>query len=407
MKSIPTITIGVFVLSALLLRCSTDVAGGPGTGAETTNGYVLSSAQTPAANVAVLAIDSRKWLEYSINNKPVIFDSARTDSTGFFEFEKSLPNHYNIQIDNSKEGLFIADAEELFNDTTHITTVTLSPYATFKGSIKDNQSYLVDNIRIAGTSYRAALQTNGSFTFHRIPAGTFSVFADVRISNDTEMVLISVEEIEAGETVTHSDIEIFANTIILEDFNDGNFDETVLGAITGGSWYRFGDFQIGHGKSKIEISVDSLGAYSGSSLRSNAILREGFKYPYVGLGFFLGENNYKTFNLSGMEKLTFRAKGNGTVRVNLETCLTDSACSGYDTFGDTITLDTVWKKYEILPDSLELLIKKEDFLWVQARDRVIRIEFEFMGDFNHLYDSLALHLDDIHIEGMTLDELLQ
>ena len=75
-----TLVLAAAFCTMLCTSCSTNVTGGPGTGAETTNGIVVSSSQTPLEDALVLAIDAKNWVDNSNNNLPVILDSTRTSA---------------------------------------------------------------------------------------------------------------------------------------------------------------------------------------------------------------------------------------------------------------------------------------------------------------------------------------
>src|SRR4030042_4671559 len=115
MKIISPTLVLLSIFLIFLIHCSSNVAGGPGTGSETTNGIVLSATGNPVAHASVLLIDEKNWLEHSASNTSSTIDSVVTNSKGRFEFTTPLPSTFTLQIIGVEEGLVIKNAETLLN----------------------------------------------------------------------------------------------------------------------------------------------------------------------------------------------------------------------------------------------------------------------------------------------------
>lgn len=402
----------------LLVSCSGDMSsGGPGTGAETTNGIILSSAGEPVVNAQILIIDRAMWHDNYKHSIDFVHTSATTDSAGKFIINDSLPKSYNIQVDFNDQGIIIEDSSFFNGDT-----ILLKKYGSFVGSINDSTLH-TSALFLAGTNYRANIKSNGHFEFNKLSEGIFPVFAE----EPDSLLMVRVLKLATDSTVKHENIPILAQSLLVEDFQTGEFEFTVLGRSTGSEWYAYND-QDSHSKFPYFYSIQTTtvnylndGEYAlhyYSELRGDYSQAKDLEHPYTGIGFTLGESwvdKDTSFELSEMDSLSFRAKGNGVIRIKIGDLITDSVFGGeWNDFGCYLELesDSEWQSYSITPSMLSLAQIDStkpgyDLTWNDVADYIYRIEFEFNGFNNNIEEDLNLWVDDIVIHGINLEQLIK
>lgn len=406
----------IFTVLISLVSCSSNVGGGTGTGAETTNGIVLSSTGKPVVDAKVLVIDRGEWHENYKNKKDFVYKIGVTDSNGAFIID-SLPDHYNLQIDYGDEGIII-------EDTMLVEGIELSlkKHGSFIGSVND--SFLNTHaLLLAGTSYRTTIKSNGHFEFNSIPEGKFPVFAE----EPDSLLMVRVLKLSTDSIVRHENIPVLTHSLLVEDFQTGEFEFTVLGRSTGSEWYVFNDqdtsskFPYFNSVQSANVKYLNDGEFAlhyYCELRGDYSQANDDEHPYSGIGFTLGESwvdKDTSFELKEMDSLTFKAKGNGIIRIKIGDLITDSVFGGeWNDFGYYLELESAdeWKSYSITPDMLTLAhidSTKEghDLTWDSVANHIYRIEFEFNGFHNSINDDLNLWLDDIVIHGINLEQLIK
>lgn len=403
----------IFTVIITLVSCSGDLSGNPGTGAETTNGKIMASTGEPAINAEVLVIDRTGWHN---DYKNVIKYKTTTDSNGVFSLpNESLPNHYNIQVDYNDEGIIIDDT--IYSEETPLK---LKKYGSFIGSINDS-SLNTKALFLAGTNYKTTIKSNGHFEFNKISEGKFPVFAEEKDS----LLMVRVLKVSTDSIVKHENIPVLTQSLLVEDFQTGEFEFTVLGKSTGSEWYAYNDqdssslfpyFNSIQTTNIKYLNDGEFGLHYYCELRGDYSQAKYNEHPYSGIGFTLGESWVDTdtsFELLEMDSLTFRAKGNGVIRIKIGDLITDSIFGGeWNDFGYYLNLDEDWKTYSVTPDMLTLAqidSTKEghDLTWEEVADYIHRIEFEFNGFNNDINEDLNLWLDDIVIHGINLEQLIK
>lgn len=402
----------------LLISCSGNMSsGGPGTGAETTNGIILSSAGEPIVNAQVLIIDREMWHENYKQNIDFVHASATTDSNGTFIIKDSLPTFYNIQVDFNDEGIIIEDSTFFNGDT-----ISLKRYGSFVGSINDSTLH-TSALFLAGTNYRTRIKSNGHFEFNKLSEGIFPVFAE----EPDSLLMVRILKLATDSTIKHENIPVLTHSLLVEDFQTGEFEFTVLGKSTGSEWYAYNDQDSGskfpyfYSIQTTTVSYLNDGEYAlhyFSELRGDYSQANPLEHPYTGIGFTLGESwvdKDTSFELSELDSLSFRAKGNGVIRIKIGDLITDSVFGGeWNDFGCYVELesDSEWKSYSITPAMLSLAQIDStkpgyDLEWKDVADHIYRIEFEFNGFNNNIDEDLNLWVDDIVIHGINLEQLIK
>src|SRR5688572_5486210 len=106
----PLFSGGAIAISALCLwSCifegPTKVADG-GT-IETTNGFVFMPDGRPAARIKVFLLDENAWLSNTKDGKTVTYDSAETDTSGFFQIDRDTISKVSLMANAEGHGILI------------------------------------------------------------------------------------------------------------------------------------------------------------------------------------------------------------------------------------------------------------------------------------------------------------
>jgi len=139
-------------------------------------------------------------------------------------------------------------------------------------------------------------------------------------------------------------------------------------------------------------------------------LKSGYAYPFGGVGFNIGDNK-AVYDFSQLKKLTFWAKGRGSVWASIKTRMLDTLAGNWNHFGVKLSFPAVWTKIEIPVDSLRLIPGSPADLagmrWPAASSSAQIIEFGVLDKFTAIGETVEFWLDDIELEGVTLDELVK
>lgn len=416
-------TIFMLLPALLLISCSANSVGGPGTGAETTNGYVVASSGVPVVNANVIIVDRGNWHDDYPTKKETgfVYASAKTDSLGRFAFTKELPTYYNIQIEHDGEGVLIQKAE-LVHDTGKV--LSLKRFSIFTGSI-DDPHLEAHTLFIAGTNYKTVVKSNGHFDFNNLSEGKYPVFAD---PTPDSLLMVRVLKMPTDSIISQENIPVLKHSVAVEDFQTGKLELTTLGRSTGSEWYSYNDNDTSNDdhyfNSTISKTVNNLGDgeyalhYATTLFADFSQVEDSLEKPYTGIGFTLGESYVDedtTFEFQDVDSITFKAKGNGVIRLKIGNSISDSVFGGeWNDFGAYVDLEErdEWREYSITPDMLAIALIDStkpgfDLTWQDVYNHVTRIEFEFNGKHNNIEEELNLWIDDIEIHGINLEQLVK
>ncbi len=378
----------VFLAVVLSLRCSVPVANDGGGATETVNCRVLSSTGIPEQGAVVKLIDAGNWLEKKKNSLSVVIDSAVTDSNGVFALTADTGVVVNMQIDGFSEAVFISN----FSIKSEDTTVTLRSKAVLSGNLSGPE---IGAVALFGTDYMTTIN-GSSFSIQGIAPGNFPLLTRLQDSTWAFSDLVVLTDAESLE----KNIEVDAQFVLVDNFDHFRLlDFSILGLITGGNWYTYCD------------SLSSINAVStpepDRSLAVNAIVNPGLEYPYAGVGVNMARSGM-TLDFSAVDTISFRARGNCSIRFSVETEKIDLLNSSH--FQKLIGLTDVWTVYEIAVSDLILPSISESaglgLTWEQVMSNVKRVEFDLPYDENPMGDSLGFELDDLYLKGATLEDLI-
>jgi hypothetical protein len=208
-------------------------------------------------------------------------------------------------------------------------------------------------MHLFGTSYEANVGQDGSFSFDSLPRGEYALVAE----QGTELLLWGQGIIsDTAQTALMDSLSpCDQDSVLMDDFED-NDDANRLHSLTGaGWWYTYSDslssvtpFLHADGLILSEESWNGTQSY-------HAIYNVNTEGPgaYALCGFDIGVSRLSdttaTYDLSSLDSITFWAKGEGNITMqvySLRTLQADSAGKWDDTF----SLSSEWTRVVIRPD---------------------------------------------------------
>ncbi len=319
-KGLSTFGLGLIALStaAMLSACSDNdkTAGGGPSGTEAGNAITaqIVSAGKPAAQVTVRLTDSE-----SIDS-----DSARTastDSKGKVAFENIPEGVYMLEARHDGKAL----QKEVAVDSSDVDLgkESLEETVSIEGSLGKGAE---GTVKVRGLAHEASV-VDGKFTLDSLPAGPLSLVFIPKKGGDTSSTYMKVI---AGENSTASTFAEESRSLLLDDFQDSNYQNRFMPAHTydGGWWY------FDYSEENVTPSLTDSGYTHRFSLESEdgnivahvaATFGETIKdstgkaiWPWATVGIELGKSDKALCNdISSVDTVAFRAKGIGAIEFGL------------------------------------------------------------------------------------------
>jgi len=298
------------ILLSLIWSCSSQVAGGDGTGSgtETTNaisGIVVNQNQQPAvARVTLLKLQEQS---------SEFVDSLWTDNQGRYQFEVLDTGEYALEIaeENSGMGRWIADVPYT-GDSLRVDT--LGPRWTLKGTVEP-QPGLDNRVILRGTSWQSSIDSQGNWEMSEILPGNHVLLHQVGSVTNNKWLPIAaffVDE-EVADSIHLRPLNPFAESpqIVLDDFDD--FDELNNLLVP---WWTFTDDNTG-GNSQVLNWAPTEFIMEDSSNNDNGMVSLnidfGNNHPvYVGVGtnFFRPSLRYNVaVDFRSLDSIKVRVRG--------------------------------------------------------------------------------------------------
>jgi hypothetical protein len=227
-RNISTFGLGLIALStaAALSACSDSekMAGGGPSGTDAGNAITaqLVSAGKPAAQVTVRLTETE-----SINPDSAYI--ASTDSKGVITFENIADGEYIFEAvmgDKALQKEVLVKGEDVDLGKDSLTkTVSIS------GSVQEKSG----KVMVRGMAHEASV-VDGKFTLDSLPAGPLSLVFIPKKGGDTSSTYMKVI---AGENSTASTFAEESRSLLLDDFQDSNYQNRFMPAqfYEGGWWY--------------------------------------------------------------------------------------------------------------------------------------------------------------------------
>ena len=347
-RNISTFGLGLIALStaAALSACSDSekMAGGGPSGTDAGNAITaqLVSAGKPAAQVTVRLTETE-----SINPDSAYI--ASTDSKGVITFENIADGEYIFEAvmgDKALQKEVLVKGEDVDLGKDSLTkTVSIS------GSVQEKSG----KVMVRGMAHEASV-VDGKFTLDSLPAGPLSLVFIPKKGGDTSSTYMKVV---AGESSTASTFAEESRALLLDDFQDSNYQNRFMPARTyDGGWWYFAysaenvtpEFITDTVQHRFELAVEEDGniaahvaATFGETIKDST--GEAI-WPWATVGIELGKSNKALCNdISSVDSIAFRAKGEGAIVFGLvdETQKKeDQLIAQYE-----ITLDEDWARFSV------------------------------------------------------------
>ena len=352
-RSISTFGLGLIALStaAVLSACSDNdkTAGGGPSGTDAGNAITaqIVSAGKPAAQVTVRLTDSE-----SIDS-----DSARTastDSKGKVTFENIPEGVYMLEARHDGKAL----QKEVAIDSSDVDLgkESLEETVSIEGSLGKGAE---GTVKVRGLAHEASV-VDGKFTLDSLPAGPLSLVFIPKKGGDTSSTYMKVI---AGESSTASTFAEESRALLLDDFQDSNYQNRFMPARTydGGWWYfdyneetvtpEFTDNGSSH-RFSLESEDGNIVAHVAATFGEAVKDSSGeTQWPWATVGIELGKSDKSLCNdISSVDSIAFRAKGEGAIVFGL----IDETQSSQIIAQSEFTLGDKWERISIpLADILD------------------------------------------------------
>jgi hypothetical protein len=269
-----------------------------------------------------------------------------------------------------------------------------------------------EKLRLAGTAYAVSVSADGSYSFGAVAPGAFALVAQLNQGGAMHQTLACSFEMTAGEQFVKNDILAFADKILIDDFTAG-WGQTALGRIIGaGKWYTATDVEYG-GKSSVSVSVVSdTQAYSGKSIRGEYLLNSSVVDPWSIIGFNIGTSlKGTTYDFSSLKAISFRAKGKGNVNVTFLSKTISRIYQDSAQFCYNLQIPPDWTLISIPVDSLRLPDNApaalKSYTWQQVAPEIQTVDFTVEWPYSSPGDTVILWLDELFLEGISLDNFVK
>lgn len=301
-----------------LVACGeTKTAGGGPSGTEAGNAItaqILTAEKSPAALAKIRLMDSE-----ALGDEKAY--SAEADKDGNVTIEGVEDGDYTLEAKLAGEALQIP--VQVKGASVDLGKDRLKKTATVSGSVGDKS--LKGVVKVRGLEHSAKVK-DGNFTLDSLPEGVLSlVFIPDVEDVDTSSTYLKVL---AGESTVSGTFADESRALLLEDFQDSNYQNRFMPARTyDGGWWYFDfadnvtpDFIIGENHLFTLANEDGnisahVAAHFGDIVKDSS----GVAYwPWATMGVELGKSDKALCNdISSVDSVAFRIKGIGSVVFNI------------------------------------------------------------------------------------------
>ncbi|MBP5246554.1 MAG: hypothetical protein J6Z31_01685 [Fibrobacter sp.] len=369
-------TLGACVLSA----CSGDSTAGRGIWDETENGLAVTirgQEGSPIASAKVRLVSATA----------VVQDSALSNSEGIARFEKRPDYAGHVEV-SASEGV----ARSAFASGDSAVSEVLSAPARLSGSLNLTNGEIPSEFYLYGTSYKASIAADGSFSFENVPAGDYAILSAGETSYLywNESKLVPNEETVVSLNVPSKD------SVLIDDFEDGRGTNLFYALTGGGWWFTYGDSTSTISPRLPERGLSREDAYAGSqSLHETFVIDSTAKNPYALVGFNIGtapsDDSLRGYDLSKLDSVTVYVKGFGHVFMQFAG-LDDALNSVNWEFEFDIPSNEEWTRVSAVPG--------DDALWMQIAANMKTINFL-------VTESADIWLDQIVFHGVSASDVFR
>ena len=299
---------------ATLSACTDpQTAGGGPSGTDAGNAITaqIISEGKPAAQVTVRLIESESLEANSVH-------TANTDSKGNVLFENIPNGEYILEAASGDMALqkeIIIEGEDI-----DLKKSSLEKTVSVSGSLHEKTG----TIKVRGLAHEASV-VDGKFTLDSLPAGPLSlVFIPSNEEIDTSCTYMKVI---AGETSTASTFAEESRSLLLDDFQDSNYQNRFMPArVYDGGWWYF-DYSKQNVTPSFITTKDTLHRFLLENEGGNIVAHVAAKFgdpamdsdgntiwPWATVGIELGKSKKSLCNdISSVDSVAFRTKGIGAI----------------------------------------------------------------------------------------------
>ena len=301
-----------------LSACSeTKTAGGGPSGTEAGNAItaeIITAVKSPAALARVRLMDSE-----GLDSEKAY--SAEADKDGNVTIEGVEDGDYTLEAKLAGEALQIP--VQVNGASVDLGKDRLKKTATVSGSVGDKS--LKGVVKVRGLEHSAKVK-DGNFTLDSLPEGVLSLVFIPDIEDvDTSSTYLKVL---AGESTVSGTFADESRALLLEDFQDSNYQNRFMPARTyDGGWWYFDfadnvtpDFIIGENHLFTLANEDGnisahVAAHFGDIIKDSTGVAH---WPWATMGVELGKSDKALCNdISSVDSVAFRIKGIGSVVFNI------------------------------------------------------------------------------------------
>jgi len=246
-------------------------------------------------------------------------DFTQTDEKGFVTFENVSDGVYTLEA--RQDGMALQKEVPVEGKSIDLGKGDLEKMVSISGSVSEGGNGIV---KVRGMAHSAKVE-DGKFSMDSLPAGPLSlVFIPDQKDHDTSSTYLKVV---AGESSTVSTFAEESRALLLDDFQDSNYQNRFMPAYSwdGGWWYfDFSDSNVtpshitDDGRHNFTLEVDSTGnimahvaAEFGGTFKDSS---GNTLWPWATIGIELGKSDKSLCNdISSVDTVAFRAKGEGAI----------------------------------------------------------------------------------------------
>ena len=368
-----------------LSACSeTKTAGGGPSGTEAGNAItaeIITADKSPAALARVRLMDSE-----GLDSEKAY--SAETDKNGKVVIEGVADGDYTLEANLKGEALQVL--VNVSGSNVDLGKDQLKKMAAVSGTVGDSANGVV---KVRGMRHSAKV-VDGAFTLDSLPEGALSlVFISDADNNDTSSTYLKVEAGKESKSSTFADE---SRALLLEDFQDSNYQNRFMPARTydGGWWYYAysaknvtSDYVIGENHIFTLANEDGnicahVGAHFGRAIEDSTGATIS---PWATIGIELGKSDKALCNdISSVDSIAFRIRGIGSVNFSV---VDDHVASAQKKLSKTeVELGSEWERV-----SIPLEGEKEAYKCVN------QLVWDLLGKV--VDDYVEVWLDDIELIG--------
>lgn len=375
MKKLFLLLCGLIFVAA----CSDDSVAGRGIWDETENGLAIIVTGESGERVAGAKVRL-------VRATASVEDSAVTNSDGLAKFVR--PSFAGFAEVASDEGV----ARSAFASGDSSVLSQLEAPARISGQISSRDGAYPPELYLYGTSYRAAVDPEGNFSFDSLPKGDYAILSasDSAFEFWTGLGLnASAESVELREPSKDS--------VLIDDFEDGRGTNLFYPLTGGGWWFSKADSTGSVSPSPLEKGfVKSEESWNGTqSFHQKFTLDPTVTGAYAFCGFDIGVSqlidSLISYDMSGVDSVTFFVRGSGHLVMQF---------GGYDstgvsatwTFEFDIPSESEWNRVSVVPG------ENPDWLLISPRMKTINF---------FMWNSTDLWLDEFVFHGISASELFR